>query len=247
MTYEFSNGAGVLEASPKASRSNSATSAGSLRVVSSEPCSICAARQLLKPLKCRHCTTDPAIRSLAKNRMATGRRHCCSEGVAAAARGEGGGPSWTRCCPRCAGTTTGSTACAIPTATASSPPCSPTNPASTTRRSTTRTCGIQGTDLEDYTAAWERVAGPYADRRPRSREDVRPRPLHLRRRARQQPSTARTSACSASCCESVGDAAGASRCARRAAHTTRRPRLEVSRRGGGLFFDLAGRVRSGSA
>ena len=111
-------------------------------------------------------------------------------------------------------------------------PASPTNPASTTRRSTTPTSGIHGTDLEDYTTAWERVAGPVRDRRPRSRRKMFALDRFICEDVLVNTIYGENQRVLGELLESVGDARARRRCVPRAAHTTEAPRLEVLRRGG---------------
>jgi len=100
--------------------------------------------------------------------------------------------------------------------------------------------GIAGTDLEDFTAAWERVAGPYATvgRDPEKMfaldrficEDVLVNTIYgENQRVLGQ------------LLETVGDAAGASAMRTRAAHTTEGLVSKCYDEEAGLFFDLAGR------
>jgi glycogen debranching enzyme len=100
--------------------------------------------------------------------------------------------------------------------------------------------GIAGTDLEDFTAAWERVAGPYATvgRDPEKMfaldrficEDVLVNTIY-----------GENQRVLAELLESVGDAAGASALRTRAAHTTEGLVSKCYDAEAGLFFDLAGR------
>jgi hypothetical protein len=100
--------------------------------------------------------------------------------------------------------------------------------------------GIHGTDLEDYTAAWERVAGPYATvgRDPEKMfaldrficEDVLVNTIY-----------GENQRVLGELLESVGDAAGASAMRARAAHTTEGLVSKCYDAEAGLFFDLAGR------
>src|SRR5258705_10145281 len=99
--------------------------------------------------------------------------------------------------------------------------------------------GIHGTDLEDYTAAWERVAGPYATvgRDPEKMfafdrficEDVLVNTIY-----------GENQRVLGDLLESVGDAAGASAMRARAAHTTEGLVSKCYDAEAGLFFDLAG-------
>ena len=99
--------------------------------------------------------------------------------------------------------------------------------------------GIHGTDLEDYTAAWERVAGPYATvgRDPEKMfaldrficEDVLVNTIY-----------GENQRVLGELLESVGDAAGASTMRSRAAHTTEGLVSKCYDAEAGLFFDLAG-------
>ena len=171
-----------------------------------------------------------------------------AEAVYAASRGEGGAPSWTRSCPGRAGSSTGWTACAIRTVTASSRPSSPTSRGSTTRRSTTPTSGSTGSTPSEFTAAWQRVAGPYArpgSRSPRAMfaldrfvmEDVLVNTIYGRERAGPRPAS----------CGKEDDAEGALELDRPGATDDGTP---SGRSAGmptrGLFFDLAG-LRRGAA
>jgi len=100
--------------------------------------------------------------------------------------------------------------------------------------------GIAGTDLEDFTAAWERVAGPYATvgRDPEKMfaldrficEDVLVNTIY-----------GENQRVLGELLESVGDAAGASAMRTRAAHTTEGLVSKCYDAEAGLFFDLAGR------
>ena len=100
--------------------------------------------------------------------------------------------------------------------------------------------GIAGTDLEDFTAAWERVAGPYATvgRDPEKMfaldrficEDVLVNTIY-----------GENQRVLGELLESVGDAAGASAMRTRAAHTTEGLVSKCYDEEAGLFFDLAGR------
>ena len=100
--------------------------------------------------------------------------------------------------------------------------------------------GIAGTDLEDFTAAWERVAGPYATvgRDPEKMfaldrficEDVLVNTIY-----------GENQRVLGELLESVGDAAGASAMRTRAAHTTEGLVSRCYDEEAGLFFDLAGR------
>jgi glycogen debranching enzyme len=100
--------------------------------------------------------------------------------------------------------------------------------------------GIDGTDLEDYTAAWERVAGPYATvgRDPEKMfaldrficEDVLVNTIY-----------GENQRVLGELLDSVGDAEGASAMRARAAHTTEGLVSKCYDVEAGLFFDLAGR------
>ncbi|HZM50594.1 MAG TPA: hypothetical protein VFE68_08895 [Vicinamibacteria bacterium] len=100
--------------------------------------------------------------------------------------------------------------------------------------------GIAGTDLEDFTAAWERVAGPYATvgRDPEKMfaldrficEDVLVNTIY-----------GENQRVLGELLETVGDAAGASAMRTRAAHTTEGLVSKCYDEEAGLFFDLAGR------
>jgi len=100
--------------------------------------------------------------------------------------------------------------------------------------------GIHGTDLEDYTAAWERVAGPYATvgRDPEKMfaldrficEDVLVNTIY-----------GENQRVLGELLDSVGDAAGAAAMRARAAHTTEGLVSKCYDAEAGLFFDLAGR------
>ena len=100
--------------------------------------------------------------------------------------------------------------------------------------------GIAGTDLEDYTAAWERVAGPYATvgRDPEKMfaldrficEDVLVNTIY-----------GENQRVLGELLESTGNAAGASMMRTRAAHTTEGLVSKCYDAEAGLFFDLAGR------
>ena len=100
--------------------------------------------------------------------------------------------------------------------------------------------GIAGTDLEDFTAAWERVAGPYATvgRDPEKMfaldrficEDVLVNTIY-----------GENQRVLGELLETVGDAAGASAMRTRAAHTTEGLDSKCYDEEAGLFFDLAGR------
>jgi glycogen debranching enzyme len=100
--------------------------------------------------------------------------------------------------------------------------------------------GITGTDLEDFTAAWERVAGPYGTvgRDPEKMfaldrficEDVLVNTIY-----------GENQRVLGELLETVGDAAGASAMRTRAAHTTEGLVSKCYDAEAGLFFDLAGR------
>jgi len=100
--------------------------------------------------------------------------------------------------------------------------------------------GIAGTELEDFTAAWERVAGPYATvgRDPEKMfaldrficEDVLVNTIY-----------GENQRVLGELLESVGDTAGASAMRSRAAHTTEGLLSKCYDAEAGLFFDLAGR------
>jgi hypothetical protein len=99
--------------------------------------------------------------------------------------------------------------------------------------------GITGTDLEDFTAAWDRVAGPYAEvgRDPDKMfaldrfvvEDVFVNTIY-----------GENQRVLADLLERTGDAGGASELRRRAAATTAALVAKCFDRERGLFFDLAG-------
>ena len=99
--------------------------------------------------------------------------------------------------------------------------------------------GIEGTELEDYTAAWERVAGPYegVGRNPERMfaldrfvvEDVLVNTIY-----------GENQRVLAGLLERVGDAAGADDMRARADATTASLVAKCFDRGRGLFFDLAG-------
>ena len=103
--------------------------------------------------------------------------------------------------------------------------------------------GIHGTDLEDYTAAWERVAGPYATvgRDPEKMfaldrficEDVLVNTIY-----------GENQRVLGDLLESVGDAAGASAMRTRAAHTTEGLVSKCYDAEAGLFFDWPAGARS---
>lgn len=100
--------------------------------------------------------------------------------------------------------------------------------------------GITGTELEDYTAAWDRVAGPYAavGRDPEKMfaldrfvcEDVLVNTIY-----------GENQRVLGDLLESAGDAAGASLLRARAARTTEGLLAKCFDAEAGLFFDLAGR------